>query len=1017
MPTPEEAGFWAALAADPTDDTARLVFADWLDDRGDPRATWVRDPGLARYMRADAPDPLPALLDALRSDEYETRETALPLFARVGPAALPPLLALCRGDDRTDEMSRGCEALAAFDAELLAPHLDEFIRLLLIEGDQVCNVIARIGPAAARAVQPLLDAEDHIGNRPMAEALAAIGPAAEPAVPRLVAMMCGDDYGSDEAARALVAIGQHTLDAALTGLEYVDHDDHYRGARAIERYGEGAVPKLVAVLDEPPSRRRTGAVLALAAFAPAIAVPHLIEGLRTETSSYILGSYLTRVREVGPAAVAAAPLLLEMLRTDTGSLHDDDVAAALASVTGDAGIPALVAQLDDANPTFRRRTLRALTNFAGSHADAREALIRSVTDPDTDVRREALGLLSRVVRRGDDDIAEPLRPCLSDADTEVRVLAAQVLGQLKSSAAPAVPELIVAMRDPEESVRAAATATVDGMQHEEPEMLGALLAALDDPSEEVRRHAAHGLHEWGHLYPEHTAAVFARVNDPDPDIARGATRLIGKATEPTPELTAYLRDALAGSGDVELRVSAATGLAKLNTTDALPAVFALLDETEREELIEPLVSFGTPAMPGLCERMLARPELRAAILRALYWDRSEADKTAVIPAALVALGDGDSNVRSEAVNVIAKMGPAASVTLPQVRAALADPDQFVRSAAVSAVAALSPSPADVLADIVGILSDEESYPRKNAIQAIAALELDATTKLPHVLTALTDTSSDVLQEAAQAAGALGSVASDAVPLLLPLLAHEERWVRMYAADALGEIGGSAEAVASLRAALADSEEWVRQRAASALGKLGALAEEAIPDLTTLAAEDPEDDVRRAAVEALAALGATEAAAASIDDLVRMLWSDDGTDRASAAQSLGALGAAARPAVPELARALRDPAWGDVRKETQKQFTVMGMLMIPQDQIDAIGSMDQRIYVTTALRQIGPPEEVIPLLADAVADANSLVAGSAVNELEALLPDSEPALRELLTHPDENVRSWAEGALAPKDAEE
>ena len=38
----EEAAFWKAIDADPEDDTARLVFADWLQERDDPRAADVR---------------------------------------------------------------------------------------------------------------------------------------------------------------------------------------------------------------------------------------------------------------------------------------------------------------------------------------------------------------------------------------------------------------------------------------------------------------------------------------------------------------------------------------------------------------------------------------------------------------------------------------------------------------------------------------------------------------------------------------------------------------------------------------------------------------------------------------------------------------------------------------------------------------------------------------------------------------------------------------------------------------
>jgi uncharacterized protein (TIGR02996 family) len=38
----EEAAFLAAITANPEDDTARLVYADWLQERNDPRAVYLR---------------------------------------------------------------------------------------------------------------------------------------------------------------------------------------------------------------------------------------------------------------------------------------------------------------------------------------------------------------------------------------------------------------------------------------------------------------------------------------------------------------------------------------------------------------------------------------------------------------------------------------------------------------------------------------------------------------------------------------------------------------------------------------------------------------------------------------------------------------------------------------------------------------------------------------------------------------------------------------------------------------
>lgn len=49
MTSDGEEGFWAALEADPSDFTTRLVFSDWLQDRGDERAEGFRALAEGRY--------------------------------------------------------------------------------------------------------------------------------------------------------------------------------------------------------------------------------------------------------------------------------------------------------------------------------------------------------------------------------------------------------------------------------------------------------------------------------------------------------------------------------------------------------------------------------------------------------------------------------------------------------------------------------------------------------------------------------------------------------------------------------------------------------------------------------------------------------------------------------------------------------------------------------------------------------------------------------------------------------
>lgn len=50
-----EDDFQAALDADPTDWQTRLVFADWLQDRDDPRAEGYRALGVLRLRTGDSP--------------------------------------------------------------------------------------------------------------------------------------------------------------------------------------------------------------------------------------------------------------------------------------------------------------------------------------------------------------------------------------------------------------------------------------------------------------------------------------------------------------------------------------------------------------------------------------------------------------------------------------------------------------------------------------------------------------------------------------------------------------------------------------------------------------------------------------------------------------------------------------------------------------------------------------------------------------------------------------------------
>src|ERR1043166_8796102 len=97
----DDSPFLAAIAADPEDDTPRLVFADWLDEHDDPdRAEFIRI-HCARHRNSDGAGDLPASELA----RLETREREL--LSRHKDRWLQPLRDLKAHTSLYGEFSRG----------------------------------------------------------------------------------------------------------------------------------------------------------------------------------------------------------------------------------------------------------------------------------------------------------------------------------------------------------------------------------------------------------------------------------------------------------------------------------------------------------------------------------------------------------------------------------------------------------------------------------------------------------------------------------------------------------------------------------------------------------------------------------------------------------------------------------------------------------------------------------------------------------------------------------------------
>ena len=160
-----------------------------------------------------------------------------------------------------------------------------------------------------------------------------------------------------------------------------------------------------------------------------------------------------------------------------------------------AAIPGVARNRPDVREERRRAVYDELWTLG---AAAFPALIRGLTDPDVQVRRNVALFLNAAGGNWYDRRRPRLniRPCLTamiaaleDSDARVRALAAQAIGTLGSEAAAAVPALISLLGSADEGSRNSACIGLRGVGPAAKEALPALRKALSDPSADVRHFA------------------------------------------------------------------------------------------------------------------------------------------------------------------------------------------------------------------------------------------------------------------------------------------------------------------------------------------------------------------------------------------------------------------------------------------------------------------------------------------------------------------------------------------------
>ena len=292
----------------------------------------------------------------------------------------------------------------------------------------------------------------------------------------------------------------------------------------------------------------------------------------------------------------------------------------------------------------------------------------------------------------------------------------------------------------------------------------------------------------------------------------------------------------------------------------------------------------------------------------------------VIPGLVVALGDERVEVLRAAVDALSSIGPPeANSAIPALLGILRERNPLRFPVVAPYMGWISRSEPGLEGELTDALSDKHPGIRAAAAEVLLRIEVTSTSlAVPALLAALNDHDEEVRFQAARAIAAIAPDASSAgIPILRSALEQgrdysktDDLWRRPWdrpenAIRALTRHGqDAADAVPALIDALDDF--CIAEQAADALKCMGPHASAAVPALLR-AFRSSEEEIRRAAAAALAAIG-PDAASAAVTLLLGQLGEPDQFNRCCAADCLGIIGQpAANVAIPALQELMSDPS--------------------------------------------------------------------------------------------------------------
>jgi HEAT repeat protein len=558
---------------------------------------------------------------------------------------------------------------------------------------------------------------------------------------------------------------------------------------------------------------RLKAAQALAHNDPVRSIPPLVDAIGDSSWQVRRIAVESLKRQAGPDGIEE---IIRLIRKDHCNLSLLNSALKVLAETTEETLPALMECLRDNDAALRMQVLLVLGEQG--NVQAIPVLLEALDDPEKNVQFHAIEALGKLKAR---DAVNRLMEFASSGEFFVGFAALLALGQIGD---PSVSPRIIPLLT-NEALAAAAAETL-GMLGQE-SAIGPLVNLLNNPEAPVLP----------------VARAILVLYDRLEELGEGVRIADFFRLSISPRGIRNLQDTLSSADGAALR-PLVTLLGWVDDPGVSRTLVDLLGQpAANKESVNALVRRGTE----ITELLLGKLDSTdLEVRRSAVFVLGQIRDVSAIPSLLKVLAD-DAELRIVAADALARIGDRSAVE-PLVLT-LADPEAAIRLASVGALNRIAPP--EMVTRVSELLSDPNPRVREAAVRIAGYYGYAADKLVEHCR----DVDEQVRRAAVETLPFLDHTCSNI--LLIRALQTDVPAVRAAAAGALARCPADF-ATSHLVNALADKDAWVRYFAARSLAHHASPA--ALDVLAEIARFDPAVYVRVAAIEALGAIGNSEALA-------------------------------------------------------------------------------------------------------------------------------------------------------------